>query len=179
MKCWDKNIDFGETYNRLLRLIRYNAEIDRPLYLAYLSILSVCLVNGARISEGCLAFQEFLETGNRHLFIKVSKRRDGARRLIIIPNFIKDEYKHQILSASIRMPFVPNLVYCFSTRHLDLNPHSLRYSFVRLLLKHHVDHVVISSILGHKKLETIMSYSARLDTTNLLSEFVSLLNFEK
>ncbi len=46
----------------------------------------------------------------------------------------------------------------FARRNFNFNTHSLRYAFINYLLSKGVDVPLVSKIVGHKNLDTILSY---------------------
>jgi integrase len=167
---FDRNIPFQEAYGRLRRLIKYYAEVDDPLRLCYYCTLLTTLLNGARIGEAVEAFNKFLDDGSRNILIRIEKRKDNGKRLIIIPSFVTDEYRYQILSSSVQLN--KKSIVQFARRHL-INCHSLRFSFVRFMIENGVDNITLSNLLGHKSISMVMTYARNLNTNILLNKFVS------
>ena len=79
-RAWDLGLDYDMAYRRLLAHIRGGR--GNPCYDA---ILLIQLRNGSRVSEAVRAFKEFVRRRSVEAVVRVSKRRDGATRLMVLP----------------------------------------------------------------------------------------------
>jgi len=164
---WDKGLDYGSTYARILK------HMGKARYpsICYDAVLLIQLRNGARVSEAVRAFREFLTTKSVELDVRVSKRRDSARRLMVIP--------HELVSTSIDAckemlghddDKLVNRVKTYVKEAYGFNTHSLRYAFITHLLKQGVSPAVISKITGHKNLNYILTYTQEKAAEQILKE---------
>jgi integrase len=152
---WDKGLDYETTYTRLLRKIN-TIKADKTR--CYLIIALIQLRNGSRISESIRAFREWVKTGRNEIYVRVSKKKRLEDRLMIIPSDV-EQYRLQcveLLDAgdkTLRERVRSTLYYYFK-----INTHSLRYSFITYLLKTGVNPALVSKIIRHSRLDTLMHY---------------------
>jgi integrase len=155
---WDKGLDYEVTYSKILK---HMVKAKYP-HLCYDAILLVQLRNGSRISEAVRSFREFLTTHAIEVNVRVSKRKDNAQRLMVIPR--------ELINTNINIDICKELlifddeklidrVKHYAKRVYDFNTHSLRYAFVTHLLKSGVNPAVVSKITGHKNLGYILVYT--------------------
>jgi integrase len=130
--------------------------------MCYDAILLTQLRNGSRVSESVKAFREFLTTKAIEVSVRVSKRKDNAQRLMVIPR--------ELINTNINIDICKELlifndkrlidrVKHYAKRVYDFNTHSLRYAFITHLLKSGVNPAVVSKITGHKNLGYILTYT--------------------
>jgi integrase len=155
MSRWDKGLDYESTYSRLLRKI---SSVKRDKTKCYLIIALVQLRNGSRISEAIRAFKEWIRTSKSELYVRVSKKKRHEDRLMIIPEEIL-QYRLlcidllDLSDKTLRERVRATLYY-----HLKINTHSLRYAFITHLLRSGVNPAIVSKIVRHSRLDTLMSY---------------------
>ena len=132
-------------------------------HVCYDAILLTQLRNGSRVSEAVRSFREFLTTRSIEVSVRVSKRRDNAQRLMVIPrelintnNINIDICKELLIFNDKRLI---DRVKHYAKRVYDFNTHSLRYAFITHLLKQGVNPAVVSKITGHKNLGYILTYT--------------------
>jgi hypothetical protein len=168
---WDYSVDFLEARKVLANA--YKELYDRNLmpYEAYVAILLIQLVNGARIGEAIRAFKSFVESGQREFQLQAEKH--GNMKFFIIPNIIKNRQSYRIiftipddkLQARVRM---------FAKKYLKCNTHSLRYALISYLAKSGKDPAIIAKITGHKKLDRIIQYTQTKDAIDIQRELAEL-----
>jgi len=155
---WDKGLDYESTYNKILK---HMLKAKYPA-LCYDAILLTQLRNGSRVSEAVRGFKEFLLTKSIEVSVRVSKRKDNAQRLMVIPrelintNINIDICKELLIFNDIT---IINRVKNHAKRVYDFNTHSLRYAFITHLLKQGINPAVVSKITGHKNLGYILTYT--------------------
>jgi integrase len=162
---WDKGLDYQVAYNRIVRHMR----ISKQPALCYDAILLTQLRNGSRISEAVRAFKEFLRSGAVEIQVKLSKRRDGATRLMIIPVEVDRQVREacrELLGLDEKTLKERVRVYAYHT--YNWNTHSLRYAFITHLLRLGVESAIISKITGHKNLNYIITYTQRKTAEDIL-----------
>jgi integrase len=157
---WDKGLDLEATLRKLLEYRKFiRGRVLRPRYRASLrdaNILILALVNGLRISEAIDCYYQWLESnGAESRFnVKLAKSRDRYR-LCIVPGI----FDRVDLAATRGLPRPrKQSLNNFSRRNFNFNTHSLRYAFINYLLSKGVDVPLVSKIVGHKNLDTILSY---------------------
>jgi len=160
MGSWDKGLDFEATLKRLLEYRRFvRQRVLRPRYrssLRNVNILILALTNGLRISEAIECYYMWLESnGAQYSFnVKLAKSR-GRFRLCLVPSI----FDKVDLAATKNLPKPrKQALNNFSRRNFGFNTHSLRYAFINYLLARGVDVPLVSKIVGHKNLDTILSY---------------------
>jgi integrase len=156
---WDRGLDYESTYSKILK---HMLKAKYP-HMCYDAILLTQLRNGSRVSEAVRGFKEFLTTKSIEVSVRVSKRRDNAVRLMVIPrelinsnNINIDICKELLIFNDKRLI---DRVKHYAKRVYDFNTHSLRYAFVTHLLKQGINPAVVSKITGHKNLGYILTYT--------------------
>jgi len=167
---WDYSVDFLEAKKVFTNA--YKELYDRNLmpYEAYVAILLIQLVNGARIGEGIRAFKTFVESGQREFQLQAEKH--GNMKFFIIPDVIKNRQSYRMiltipenkLKARIRM---------FAKRYLKSNTHSFRYATVSFLSKNGIDTAIITKITGHKDPRYIAKYIQLKDAVEIQRKLAS------
>jgi site-specific recombinase XerD len=129
----------------------------------YDAILLTQLRNGSRVSEAVRSFREFLMTKTIEVSVRVSKRKDNAQRLMVIPrelintnNINIDICKELLIFNDKRLI---DRVKHYAKRVYGFNTHSLRYAFITHLLKQGINPAVVSKITGHKNINYVLTYT--------------------
>jgi integrase len=152
---WDKGLDYEATYTRLLNALR---RYEGRKLQCYVLIALIELRNGSRISEAIRAFKEWVRTGKTELYILVSKKRKPVERLMVIPPEIQEyrlkcvdlvDVDDNVLSERVRVSLHD---------HFKINPHSLRYAYITYLLRQGVNPAIVSKLIKHSRLDTLLSY---------------------
>ena len=155
---WDKGLDYETTYGKILK---HMLKAKYPA-LCYDAILLTQLRNGSRISEAVRSFKEFLTTKSIEISERVSKRRDNAVRLMVIPReLINTNINIDICKELLGLTDAKlvNRVKTYVKEAYGFNTHSLRYAFITHLLKQGINPAVVSKITGHKNINYILSYT--------------------
>jgi site-specific recombinase XerD len=164
---WDKGLDYESTYSKILK---HMTKAKYPA-LCYDAILLTQLRNGSRVSEAVRSFREFLTTKSIEVSVRVSKRRDNAQRLMVIPrellNINIDMCKELLGLTDAKLV---NRVKTYVKEAYGFNTHSLRYAFVTHLLRQGVSPAVVSKITGHKNLGYILTYTQEKAAEQILKE---------
>jgi hypothetical protein len=136
----DKCIDYEkftrvvlELFNEVVELRQRSKLKTFKLWSSYLALTIVILTNGLRLREAIRAAKRFYETGERKLVLKAEK--GGDYRTVIIPSFIEREdvehiYKEYIKHGEDKMKA---RVEMWMNNVFGVNPHSLRYAYIRQL----------------------------------------------
>jgi hypothetical protein len=118
-------------YNKVVELRQQSSILTLKVWSSYLALTLVILINGLRVREALRVARRFYETGDRRITIEAVKR--GDRRIAIIPDFItRDDLEHlykRLIRAGedrVRKSFLAWLKGVFR-----VNPHSIRYAFIR------------------------------------------------
>jgi len=167
---WDDSVDFLEAKKVLTDAYKQLYDMNLMPYEAYVAILLIQLVNGARIGEAIRAFKTFVETGQREFQLQAEKR--GNMKFFIIPNIIKNRPSYRFvlaisdydLKARIRM---------FTRKYLKCTTHSLRYAVISFLAKNGTDPAIIAKITGHRKLDRIVQYTQLKDAVEIQRKLAS------
>ena len=152
---WDKGIDYEVTYTRLLRKID---RVKNNNTKCYLIISLIQLRNGSRISESIRAFKEWVRTSKTEIYVKVSKKKRLEERLMIIPPEIAHYRLYCVDLIDIDDKVLRERVRATLRHYFKINTHSLRYAFITFLLKSNVNVAIVSKIVKHSRLDTLMSY---------------------
>ncbi len=167
---WDYSVDFLEAKKVLTSAYKQLFDLNLMPQEAYVAILLIQLLNGARIGEAIRAFKTFVESGQREFQLQAKKH--GNTRFFIIPEVIRNRLAYKsiltiadnILEARIRM---------FARKYLKTNTHSLRYAPISFLVKNATDPALIAKITGHRKVDTIIRYTQTKDAIDILRKLSS------
>jgi integrase len=152
---WDKGADYETIYTRILRKIDTVKENTTKCYLI------ICLIqlrNGSRISESIRAFKEWIKTNKTEIYVKVSKKKHLEERLMIIPHEIINYRLYCVDLLDINDIVLRERVRATLYYYFKINTHSLRYAFITYLLRNNVNPAIVSKLIRHSKLETLMHY---------------------
>jgi len=155
---WDKGLDYESTYSRILK---HMVKAKYP-HACYDAILLTQLRNGSRISEAVRSFKEFLTTHAIEVSVRVSKRKDNAQRLMVIPRELINTTNNINICKELLIYSDKRLidrVKHYAKRVYDFNTHSLRYAFITYLLRQGVNPAVVSKITGHKNINYVLAYT--------------------
>lgn len=165
MGGWDKGLDFEATYARLLRKIN---SVKSDSTRCYLIIALIQLRNGARISEAIRAFKEWMRSGKSEIYVRVSKKKRYEDRLMIIPDEV-EQYRLQCVDlVDVDDKILRERVRYSLYYYFKINTHSLRYSFITYLLKSGVNPAIVSKMIRHSRLDTLMHYVQQKESDNIL-----------
>jgi integrase len=154
MGSWDKGVDYMTTYEMLLRYIKRTKHPGK----CYLIVGLIQLRNGSRVSEAVRAFKRWIYTGNQELHVDVSKKKHPEARLMIIPKEV-EEYRRECLDiANVEDEVLVSRVKWALRYYLKINTHSLRYAYITFLLREGVNPAIVSKLIHHSRLDTIMKY---------------------
>jgi integrase len=173
--AWDKGVEY-EVLESMLRRLLETARSDRD-YL-YAAILYVQLKNASRVSEAVDAVLEFARAGEREVYVRVRKRRDGFRRLMVIPPLVE---RRRVAWAAGEDPARLKRrveVWCPAHvrarrggREVGVNTHSIRYAAItHLVVEKKAAPQIVAKVTGHKKLDYILHYTQYVRAEELLRE---------
>jgi hypothetical protein len=134
----DKCLDFEaftktvtELFNTVIGLRERSKKKTFEIWSSYLGVTIIILANGLRIREAIRAAVKFYETGERRFTIKAEK--GGDNRLVVIPSFIEREDLSYIYKEVVKYgeKNVKDQVEKWLKRVFGVNPHSIRYAYIR------------------------------------------------
>ncbi|MFN3804908.1 MAG: integrase [Pyrobaculum sp.] len=166
MGRWDRGVDFETMYVLITRKMKLDKRSR-----CYFAILLTQLRNGARVSEAVRAFQTWLRSGRAEVEVKVSKRKDVVR-LIVIPTEVLDMKAECVELAVVNEKKLVERLKVFAKRRLGVNTHSLRYAFITYLLRQGVSPAIVAKITQHAKLDHILTYTQQKAAEDLLRRLV-------
>ena len=165
---WDSGIDYKKAYKTILKYINTIKEQKklktRSKKLAKAIILLIQLRNASRIGEAIEAFRKFKEERKREVRVRVEKRKDGAERLMILPEEVKIEDLDECDDENL---YPENLNdFCKRTfvfervdgRHTRTTTHGLRYAAISELFSKGISAPAVAKAIGRKKHEDIGRY---------------------
>jgi predicted NUDIX family phosphoesterase len=148
-------------YNKVVELREHSSLLTFKIWSSYLALTLIMLVNGLRVREALRAAKRFYETGERKLIMKAEK--GGDTRNVIIADFIQREdlehaYKRLVKAGEqrLRKSFLVWLKGVFR-----VNPHSLRYAFIRYHILTGKTPEEIARALGLREKDNIKKYYLR------------------
>jgi hypothetical protein len=165
---FDKCLDYEKfvevvtgLFNKVVELKEQYRRKTLEVWSSYLALTLIMLSNGLRIREALRAIAKFYELGERKLVIKAEK--GGDYRTVVIPEFIGREdvgylYKELIKHGEKKMK---DRVEYWSKEVFGVNPHSIRYAFIRYHSLGGKPVEMIARALGLKKLRNITEYYLR------------------
>ncbi len=163
--AWDYSVDFIEAKKVLTSAYKQLFDMNLMPYEAYVAILLIQLVNGARIGEAIRAFKTFVESGQREFQLQAEKH--GNTRFFVIPDIIRTKITYRTM-LTIDNTLLEDRIRKFARKYLKTNTHSLRYALISYLAKNAVDPAIIAKITGHKKLDRIIQYTQTKDAIDIL-----------
>jgi integrase len=155
MSKWDKGLDFELAYSLLSRKI--NSAKNNKVK-CYLAIALIQLRNGSRISEAIRAFKEWVKTSKTELYVRVSKKKNYETRLMIIPAEIQQLRLLCVDLLGVEDRALRNRVSATLYYYFKWNTHSLRYAFITYLLKNNINVAIVSKLIKHSRLDTLLHY---------------------
>lgn len=166
---WDRGVEFTYIYNKILRHMRKTKARRSKCYDA---ILLIQLRNGSRVSEAVRAFQHFIITGERNISVKLSKAKNKQRDMIIQDD-IDDSVRELCIDlVDVDEKKLKKRMIIHALRTHKINTHSLRYAFITHLLSANVNIALISKIVGHSKLDTLLTYVQQKKAKELLEDLM-------
>jgi len=154
MSKWDKGVDYETIYTRLLRKIDTVKDNTK----CYLIICLIQLRNGSRISEAIRGFKEWVKNNKTELYIPVSKKKKIETRLMVIPSEVLNYRLYCVDLLDINDKVLRERVRATLYYYFKINTHSLRYAFITYLLRSNVNPAIVSKLLKHSKLDTLLHY---------------------
>jgi hypothetical protein len=165
---FDKCLDYErftrivlELFNEVIEL-RQRSKLKTPkVWSSYLGITIIILANGLRIREALRAAKRFYEYGDRRFTIKAEK--GGDIRNVIIPSFLEREDLEHLYKELIK--YGEDLIVWRIEKWLinifGVNPHSLRYAYIRHLTLGGSSIEQLARALGLRKPRNIKRYYLR------------------
>jgi integrase len=152
---WDKGVDYESAYSRILRKIE---SVKSKTTRCYLVVALIQLRNGSRISEAIRAFKEWVKTSRTELYVRVSKKKKEETRLMIIPQEILQYRLLCVDLLDINDLVLRERIRATLHYYFKINTHSLRYAFITYLLRNNVNPAIVSKIVKHSRLDTLLKY---------------------
>lgn len=145
-------------YNKIVELKQQSSLLTFKVWSSYLALTLIMLINGLRVREALRVAKRFYETGDRKVTIEAVKR--GNRRTAIIPDFIIREdleyiYKRLIKAGEDR---VRKSVLVWLKGVFRVNPHSIRYAFIRYYTLTGRTQEEIARALGLREARSVKRY---------------------
>jgi integrase len=165
---FDKCLDYGkfvevvtELYNKVIELREQYRRKTLDVWSSYLALTLIMLSNGLRIREAIRASMKFYETGGREFTIKAEK--GGDVRIVKIPEFIEREDLSYIYKETVKHgeKKVKDRVEAWLKEVFGVNPHSIRYAFIRYNVLGGKPLEAVARALGLKKVKNITEYYLR------------------
>lgn len=178
---WDKGLDYETTYKLLVgdldkeRKRTGERALKRRLYLI---ILLTQLRNGSRIGEAIEFVHTISKEFRREAYIKVEKRQDGYRRLMVLPKeitktdilVVKGLLEEELTRLGKRGVVIK--ISSWVKKRYSFNTHSLRYAFISYLARKGYPPQVISKITGHRRLDYILHYTQEIVAKEVLKNII-------
>ena len=162
-------MDFETAYSMLLRKIN-SARSNKTK--CYFIIALIQLRNGSRISEAIRAFKDWVKTSKTELYVPVSKKKKLEERLMIIPSEITNYRLYCVDLLDVNDKVLRNRVLATLYYYFKINTHSLRYAFITYLLRNNVNPAIVSKIIKHSKLDTLLHYVQVKESEKILRELM-------
>jgi integrase len=165
---YDKCIDYEkftrivlELFNEVIEARQRSKLKTFKVWSSYLGVTIIILANGLRIREALRAAARFYEYGERRFTIKAEK--GGDIRNVIIPDFITRADLEHIYKELIKHgeDKVMARVEMWLYKMFNVNPHSLRYAYIRHLTLGGSSIEEIAKALGLSEARIIKRYYLR------------------
>jgi hypothetical protein len=165
---FDRCIDYEKFTRIVLELFNEVVEARQRsklktfrLWSSYLGVTIIILANGLRIREALRAARIFYEYGDRRFTIQAEK--GGDNRSVVIPQFLEREdleylYKELVKHGEDK---VAARVEMWIYRVFRVNPHSLRYAYIRQLALGGSSLEQIAKALGLREGRNVKRYYLR------------------
>jgi integrase len=165
---FDKCIDYEkftrivlELFNEVVEARQHSSKKTFRLWSSYLGVIIIMLANGLRIKEALRAAKRFYEYGDRRFTIKAEK--GGDTRLIVIPEFIERQDLEHLYRELIKYgeDHITWRIEKWLANVFGVNPHSIRYAYIR---HHSLGGSSIEQIaraLGLRKPQNVKTYYLR------------------
>jgi hypothetical protein len=138
VSSFDKCLDYEkftrvvlELFNEVIELRQHSRLKTFIKWSSYLGVIIIILSNGLRIREAIRAAKRFYEYGERRFSIQAEK--GGDIRSVVIPSFIEREDLEHLYKELIK--YGEDLIVWRIEKWLinifGVNPHSIRYSYIR------------------------------------------------
>jgi hypothetical protein len=148
-------------YNKVVELREHSNLLTFKIWSSYLALTLIILMNGLRVREALRSIIRFYETGDRRIEINAVKR--GDKRLVIIADFITREHLEHTYKKLIRLgqERVRKSFLVWLKGVFRVNPHSLRYAFIRYHILTGKTPEEIARALGLREKDNIKKYYLR------------------
>jgi hypothetical protein len=165
---FDRCIDYEKFTRVVLELFNEVIELRQRSKLktfikwsSYLAIVIIILANGLRIREALWAAKRFYEYGDRRFTIQAEK--GGDIRSVVIPSFLEREDLEYIYKELIKHgeDHIVWRVEKWLASVFGVNPHSLRYAYIRQLALGGSSIEEIARALGLREGRNIKRYYLR------------------
>jgi integrase len=149
-----------ELFNKVIELKQHRGK-TLEVWSSYLALVLIMLANGLRIREALRAIIKFYELGERRIIIKAEK--GGDYRTVVIPEFVEREDVEYVYRETIRHgeKKVKDRVEAWLKEVFGVNPHSIRYAFIRHLTQEGIPDEAVARALGLRQPRVIKEYYLR------------------
>jgi len=169
VKGWDKGLDYEVAYSMLLRKI---SSAKNAKAKCYFIISLIQLRNGSRISEAIRAFKEWVRSNKTEIYVRVSKKKEYEERLMIIPHELAQYRLLCVELLDIEDRALRDIVRAVLHYYFKWNTHSLRYAFITHLLKNNINVAIVSKMIKHSRLDTLLHYVQVKESEKVLRELM-------
>jgi hypothetical protein len=151
----------AELFNEVVELRRGERRKTLEVWSSYLALTLIMLVNGLRIREALRATARFYETGERRF--KLTAEKGGDPRSVLIPEFIEREDLEHVYRELVRRGerAVMKRVGKWLGGVFGVNPHSIRYAFIRYYASAGRIPEEVARALGLREASTVKKYYLR------------------
>jgi len=158
---WDQGLEYNQVVKELERLMREARRKEQKKRYSNLAVCRIQVANGSRVSEAVDAWNQFLETGMRELWVRVRKRWRKDKETGQVAQ--KDERRQMLIPPCVDQWGVPRrkIQVCKFLCECGLRTHALRYAFIGHELDKGVSPVVVAKITHHKDLNMILHYAQK------------------
>jgi len=187
-KGWDRKIPFEQLSRKILDNFssiisefyrRKNKKVISK-QLVYYAISVLHLYNGTRISEAVEAFKKWLVENKDEIEVRVRKRKDNEKRIVIVPEILK--FNRSLIERAISFGFDNNLdliktnnIKKWFKEELDINSHTFRKAWESYVSrKWQGDVTAITNWQGRKRVDSHLIYLRREEFKEKFRSLVDL-----
>lgn len=151
----------AELFNEVVELRQEERRKTLEVWSSYLALTLIMLVNGLRVREALRAAARFYKTGERRF--KLTAEKGGDPRSVLIPEFIEREDLEHVYKELVRRGerTVMKRVGRWLSDVFGVNPHSIRYAFIRYHVSTGRNPEEVARALGLREARTVKKYYLR------------------
>lgn len=177
---WDAGIEYEQAKRTLKQLIKnemLSIEVKKQApkkTFVYLTILSIQLRNGLRVTEAIQAFHAFMKNDADKVEYRVLKKRSQeVIGVAYFPEFLPRQKVLRYCKVVLDKGMKPTrqATNRVARRYLSCNTHSLRYARISFLLEKGIHASIVAKTTHHSSLNFVLKYTQEKIAERVHKEF--------